>query len=150
MLNIDAGEKLLDEALRAIDTRNYSLALSKLNDAGSHGLKRTPQFESAYAVCHAALKQQFNQSISMCKWAIELEPCESAHYLQLGRIYLLANDRKASLHVFREGMLYNRDRRILSEMKNLGVRRRPVFSSLPRGHFLNRITGKFVRRFTKA
>jgi tetratricopeptide (TPR) repeat protein len=150
MLANDLGKKLLHEGLIALDSHNYRLAMSKLNAAGNHGIiEQSTQFESAYAVCLAAMKQQYDKAISMCRWAIALEPCETSHYLQLGRVYLLANNRKASLHIFREGMLYRRDTRIIREMEFLGVRRRPVFHSLPRGNFLNRMAGRLVRRFIR-
>lgn len=149
MLRIDSNEKLIQDGLRALDAANYSLALAKFDEAGGLGAAQTPQFSSAYAVCLAALKEQHDHAASLCHWSIEMEPCESIHYLQLGRVYLLADDRKKALHVFREGILYRRDVRILKELENLGVRRPPFFSTLPRGHFLNRFVGRMMNRFAR-
>lgn len=140
---------LLEQGLKAVDSGNYAMAMDKLDNAGQLGVARTPEFDAAYAVCLAALKQQYNHAISICRWAIELEPCESGHYLQLGRVYLHANQRKEALHCFKEGILYRRDQRIIKELKRLGDRRPPVFHQLPRGHFLNRVTGKLFAKLRR-
>ena len=140
---------LLEQGLKAVDAGNYATAMAKLDDAAQLGVPRTPEFDAAYAVCLAALKQQYDQAVSICRWAIDLEPCESGHYLQLGRVYLHANKRKDAIHSFKEGILYRNDPRIMAELRRLGERRRPVFSSLSRGHCLNRVAGKLVARWRR-
>jgi tetratricopeptide (TPR) repeat protein len=138
--------ELVDEALRAVDAGNYAAAFTALTEALSLGGERTPQFDSAYAVC-LAVQQKLDEAFALCRSAIAEEPCISGHYLQLGRIYLLADQRKEAIRSFREGMLYRRDPRIIAELERLGVRRRPVFDDLPRTHPLNRIVGKILGRF---
>jgi tetratricopeptide (TPR) repeat protein len=138
--------ELFEEGARAVEAGNYAVAFASLSEALARGLERTPLFDSTYAVC-LAMQQKHAEAVRLCQAAISEEPCISGHYLQLGRIYLLADQRKEAVRIFREGMLYRRDQRIITELERLGVRRRPVFDDLPRAHLLNRIAGKiFCRR----
>ena len=140
-------ESLLEEGLRSLEAGNYAGASTKLEEALALGAEPQPFIDAARAVCLAALRQQYTQAIETCKQAIAQEPCSSALYLHLGRVYLLADKRKEAIACFREGMLYRRDQRIMNELKQLGLRRRPVFDSLPRQHFLNRVAGRLCARF---
>jgi tetratricopeptide (TPR) repeat protein len=137
--------ELVAEGFRAVDAGNFGLAFSCLKEALAMGAERTPAFDCAYAVC-LAVQQKHDEALNLCQSAISEEPCISGHYLQLGRIYLLADQRKEAVRSFREGMLYRRDQRIINELERLGVRRRPVFDDLPRTHLLNRIVGRILPR----
>lgn len=88
---------------------------------------------------------QYLEGIDLCLKAIALNPHNSDHYLFLGRIYLLAGKKIPAIKAFRNGLKIRKDARIIHELRLLGIRRFPFFSSLPRNHVVNRVTGKILR-----
>jgi Tfp pilus assembly protein PilF len=63
-------------------------------------------------------------------------------YLNLGKVYLKANNKAKALKVFQRGMeVSERNRDLVSEIKKLGIRRRKPLGFLPRSHFMNRYSG---------
>ena len=108
-----------------------------------------PQMLSLMGYCIVSDTGQIKQGIAMCMKAITNDPFNTDHYLNLGRIYLLGNDRRRAIQAFKKGLQIRRDPRIIKELRQLGIRRTPPFSSLPREHFLNVITGKFLHFLAK-
>jgi tetratricopeptide (TPR) repeat protein len=108
-----------------------------------------PQMLSLMGYCIVSDSGQIKQGIAMCVKAITNDPSNSDHYLNLGRIYILANDRRRAIQSFKKGLQIRKDPRIIKELRQLGIRRTPPISSLPRGHFLNIITGKVLHFLAK-
>ena len=74
--------------------------------------------------------------------------------LRHGRVFVtvLGDDaqRKKALEALVEGLNFDKNEaRIKTEMKRMGVRRRPTLKFLPRNHFLNKTLGKFTYNFRK-
>ena len=88
---------------------------------------------------------QFNKGIELCLKAIALNPHNCVHYLQLGRIYVLAKKKELAIKTFKTGLKIRKDARILKELRLLGIRQSPPFAVLPRNHVVNRVTGKILR-----
>jgi tetratricopeptide (TPR) repeat protein len=88
---------------------------------------------------------QYLEGIELCLKALAVNPHNSDHYLYLGRIYLLAGKKTSAIKAFRNGLKIRKDARIIQELKLLGIRRFPLFSSLPRNHVVNRVSGKILR-----
>lgn len=101
---------------------------------------------SLMGYCVVSDAGQIKQGVAMCERAIANDPLNCDHYLNLGRIHLLGNDRRSAIQTFQKGLQIREDPRIIKELRLLGVRRPPFISTLPREHFLNVITGK-VRHF---
>ena len=81
--------------------------------------------------------------------AIEKMPDRADFYLNLGRIYVKGGYKKEAVEMFRKGIRIDPENRdLLGLLKKLGIRRKPLFSSLPRGHFLNKFTGRIVQLLT--
>ena len=110
-------------------------------------LRQLPAVQSALAYCLARERQQYQQAIALCRKALEAEPAEARHYYHLGRIYLSANQKVQAITVFRRGLKQQRYQPIIDELRRLGVRKPPVFSSLPRDHVLNKSFGKLLTQF---
>ncbi len=108
-----------------------------------------PQMLSLMGYCIVSDTGQIKQGIAMCMKAITNDPFNSDHYLNLGRIYILGNDRTRAIKSFRKGLQIRKDPKIINELRQLGIRRNPPISSLPRGHFLNIITGKVLHFLAK-
>jgi tetratricopeptide (TPR) repeat protein len=108
-----------------------------------------PQMLSLMGYCIVSDTGQIKQGIAMCAKAIASDPFNSDHYLNLGRIYILGNDRRRAIQSFKKGLQIRKDPRIIKELRQLGIRKTPPISSLPRGHFLNIITGKVLHFLAK-
>lgn len=107
-------------------------------------IRPLPVVQSALAYCLASERRQYQRAIALCRQALEAEPAEVRHYYHLGRIYLAAGQKPLAITAFRRGLKLKRYQPIIDEMRRLGVRKPPVFSSLPRDHFLNKMFGQLL------
>lgn len=127
-------------------------------------LREAPVVRSYLAYCMAKERGQYRQAIKLCETSLKAEPHNPAHYLNLGRIFLLTRHKAKAMETFRRGLSNDavtgsaaaaastpesrakQQALILAEMRRLGIRRRPPFPSLPRNHALNRVTGTLLAR----
>jgi tetratricopeptide (TPR) repeat protein len=105
----------------------------------------TPEMMSLMGYSLAREAGQFQKGIELCYKAITLSPHNCEHYLHLGRIYVLAKRREQAIKAFQLGLKIRKDSRIMEEIRLLGSRKSPPFPSLPRGHLVNKVTGKILR-----
>ncbi len=86
-------------------------------------------------------KQQL-QGLKLCRRAVELEFYQPESYDFLARTHLLIGDRRAAYDVVERGLeVDSTHERLLALRAELGERRQPVLSFLPRRHPLNRWLG---------
>ncbi|TLM65964.1 MAG: tetratricopeptide repeat protein [Deltaproteobacteria bacterium] len=135
---------LVVKAERALARGETLVALMHYETADR--LRQVPVVQSALAYCLARERQQYQRAIALCRQALEAEPAEARHYYHLGRIYLATNQKALAITAFRRGLKLQRYQPILDELRRLGVRKPPVFSTLPRDHFLNRSLGLLFSR----
>ena len=102
----------------------------------------TPEMISLMGYSLAKQSGQLKEGIALCKKAISLNPNLAEHYLNLGRIYLLANRRELAIRIFKSGLRIRKDPRIITELKSLGIRKPPFLGSLSREHPINIVAGK--------
>jgi tetratricopeptide (TPR) repeat protein len=84
----------------------------------------------------------YSKAIAMCQSARQENPEKSLHYLNLGRIYLMAGHKRSAMATLRQGLKMERNPAIITELKELGVRKPPPLANLSREHLLNRLLGK--------
>lgn len=130
---------LLEKAERALQHDETVVALLQLEAA--HAIEQRPAIKSKLAYCIARERRQHKQALVLCLEALHAEPNNPDHYYQLGRVHLLAGNKKAALKALRKGLKFKRHQPIIDELNRLGFRKEPFFSSLPREHFLNRSLG---------
>ena len=71
-------------------------------------------------------------------------------FLNLGRVYLMLRDKEGAHAAFSEGLRFDPGYAPLkAELRKMGKRRAQTFGFLPRGHFLNRVAGKWRKTLTK-
>ena len=145
-MEFDHSQRLLEQAIAAAEEGNTLLALMHLERLPVDS--RPPQAWSYLGYCLARERRQFRQGQGFCQQALQQEAANSLHYLNLGRIYLLAGQKTRAITAFRRGLKFGRDQRIMAELKTLGLRQSPVFGSLGRSHPLNRLAGKLRHRFS--
>jgi tetratricopeptide (TPR) repeat protein len=105
----------------------------------------TPEMLSLMGYSLATQSGRLKEGISLCEKAISLSPNQTEHYLNLGRIYLLARKKEHAIRVFKTALKIRKDPRIIKELQGLGVRKPPVVSSLSRDHVINVVAGKVLK-----
>jgi hypothetical protein len=125
-------------------------------------LRTTPEAESYLGYCMAKERGQIREAVRMCQAALHAEPHNPAHYLNLGRVFLLAQDKGKAIATFWKGISkapgaerggpVERSHRgharehglILDELRRLGIRKKAPFAGLDRSHPLNRMAGRLL------
>ena len=105
-----------------------------------------PIFSSFLALCIAKERGQFQLAVTLCEKAKAREPQNPVHYLNLGRIYLIAGKKDDAIRTFREGLGYEQDQQIIDELEKLGTRKPPLISSLKRSNPVNKYFGIILKR----
>lgn len=138
------AEELFVKGLEAIEQHHLYLARTCLEQALA--LERSPEICSYLALCRAQTGGRFNEAIALAEEAVAGAPTNSWFYLNLGKVYLLAGDRKKSLDFLRKGLQFDRNPAILRELEAQGTRKPPLFARLKRDHPLNRFAGMLLSR----
>jgi hypothetical protein len=125
-------------------------------------LRSIPAVESYLGYCIAKERGRFREAVWLCQSALNAEPNNPAHYLNLGRVFLIAQDKGKAIAAFwkgiskapgaEAGVLTKRAQRgharehnlIVEELRRLGIRKKAPFRALHRGHPLNRVAGRLL------
>ena len=134
--------ELMKKGLVAVERHSFIEALMSFEQAESQ--QSTPMARSYLAYCMAEVKHHYQQAISLCQSAMRDEPHNADHYLNLGRIYLLADKRDPAMQIFRRGIKLGPNAALLAELKKFDRRKSPIFTSLERSHLLNKCIGKVM------
>ena len=137
-------ENPFDEGIRALEAGRHELALGFFSKAVNE--KNTPLVCSYLAYCRAKTSGSYREAVDICMNARREEPKNSEIYLNLGRIYLLAGNRKQAIQVFRLGLRHQRNSRIINELSSLGNRKSPPVPFLLRSHPVNKYLGLIMTR----
>jgi tetratricopeptide (TPR) repeat protein len=141
---ISEPEELFERGVRAVDRGDWLSGLSCFERAIQ--LESRPVYNSYLAACIARERGQYNKAVILCREAIELEPDNPVHYLNLGRIYLLQGLKNEAMKAFREGLPYDGEERIIGELDSLGTRKRPVIPFLKRNNAVNKYLGMVLNK----
>jgi tetratricopeptide (TPR) repeat protein len=154
--------EIVQRAIEVIDRGNTLEGLMMLEGAPS--LWESPVVSSYLAYCIAKERGQYREAIRVCQSALTIEPNNPAHYLNLGRIFVVSKDKGQAFAAFRQGLAKDgvtvtsafaespadeqaRQRALLqTELRRMGIRKRAPFPFLPRGHWLNRVVGKALSK----
>jgi tetratricopeptide (TPR) repeat protein len=136
-------EELSAKGVDAIDKRNWLAALACFEKLVQ--LDGNPVNSSYLAACMAKERGQFGKAVLLCREAIEKEPENPVHYLNLGRVYLFQGQREEAVKTFREGLSHNMEPDIIEELNRLGMRKKPVIPFLTRNNPLNKFLGKAMK-----
>ncbi len=137
-------QQLVKKGITAADRGNTLDALLHFENAARLG--STPTLNAYLGYCMARERQQFKEAIGLCHQALAMEPEQAIHYLNLGRVFLVAGKKQLAIETFRQGLKRERHHLILEELKALGIRRRPVVPALSRSHPVNRYLGRAFSR----
>jgi tetratricopeptide (TPR) repeat protein len=137
-------ERLLEKGVEAISQGKITSALSYFEKAFHSG--NSPVISSYFAFCIAKERGQVSKAISLCSEAIRNDPQNPIHYLNLGRIYLIAGIKLDAVKILREGLKHEKNRQIVDELDRLGARKPPIFPFLKRSNPLNKYPGILLRK----
>ena len=138
----EEAEKLVAKGQEALANDHDYLALTCFEQAIR--LEWTPLACSSLALCIAKVRGNYREANLLARKALDIEPNNPAHYKNLGRILLLEGDNEQGIMMLRQGMRYGERISIAQELEKLGIRKPPVFKSLPRSHPLNKYLGLFL------
>jgi tetratricopeptide (TPR) repeat protein len=103
----------------------------------------TMKYQSYFGFCLAHTTKQRKEATKLCRDAAESEFYNPDLFLNLGRVALLNGNRRDAFRAFRRGLALDPAHKELGfELRRLGLRRRPVFRFLGRGHPFNRFVGQ--------
>jgi len=103
---------------------------------------------SYFGLALALGENRINEAVTYCTTAVKKEFYHPELYVNLARVYLKANRRYKAVNVLFKGLKVDgEDPGILSELHKLGIRSKPVFSFLHRGHMVNKHLGLLMSRW---
>ncbi|HEX9022619.1 MAG TPA: hypothetical protein VF799_02140 [Geobacteraceae bacterium] len=141
MSKMEASE-LFSQGMESMKNGDTKGALEHLENAVS--LERNPLYCSHLAICLAKEKRDFKKAVSLCNEAIKKDPRNSQHFLNLGRVYLIADLKKDALRILNMGLRFGENREIIAELRKFERRRPPALSFLPRENPINKFLGKIT------
>lgn len=140
------SDTLLMKGLNVIETDSL-LALVCLERAALD--IHTPELASALGFCLAKERAQFGRAVELCRSAIAMDPSNTAHYLHLGRVYLMQGKKNEAIEIYKEGLTHGENAQIREDLGLIGLRRRPVIPLLRREHALNRSLGFILDKISR-
>ena len=140
---VESFEDLIKKGQQAMESGDTLMALVKFETA-SNLKPLPPEAKARLGYCLASERRQFKKGAALCSEALRAQPSHPDPYYQLGRIYLLAGQKPNAIATFRRGLKQRRYQPLIDQLHQLGLRKEPVFSSLPREHFLNRHLGRLM------
>ncbi len=141
-MSIKEAAELFDQGMESMKSGDTRGALEHLESAVS--MDRNALYCSNLAICLAKEKREFKKAVSLCNEAIKKDPKNALHFLNLGRVYVMADQKKEALRIFSMGLRFGKNNEIITEMRKFERRRRPFFSFLPRENSLNKFLGKIT------
>lgn len=140
--------KTIDKAFSLIREHNTLDALffleKVISETGRHDVK------SAYAMCAALERGKVKDGIDICIQAIEEDPENVFHFLNLGKIYLKDGKKAVAIDIFRKGLRFGTDsegaKEITFILNELGIRKRPLLPFLKRDNFFNKYVGLVLHK----
>jgi Flp pilus assembly protein TadD len=108
---------------------------------------RNPMTRSYLGLAMALARSGTRQAVDLCEDAVNGGTFHPELYHNLGRVYLLAGDRRRARLAFLEGLKLDQDHPdITQDLKTLGMRNLPPLSVVHRDHPMNKYLGIALKR----
>jgi len=148
---VAAAEKSFQKGLASLRTGETLEAMAYFEAAMRHHNATTRsapnmKYQSYFGLCIAKLRGRGDKALRLCREAANAEFYNPVVFLNLGRVALLQRDRRTAYNAFRRGLEIDRgNSELRSEMRMLGVRRRPLLRFLGRENIINKAAGRLLR-----
>jgi tetratricopeptide (TPR) repeat protein len=146
LMAVSEIENPIDEGINQLSAGRTDLALGSFRKAAAQD--NSPLATSYLAYCLAKIERKYREAVALCMEARNEDPKNSDIYLNLGRVHLLAGNRKQAIQVFRLGLRHQRNIRISNELNALGHRKPPPIPFLERSNPLNKYLGIIMTKFS--
>lgn len=141
----ETAEELFKRGIEHLTEKESVKALSCFER--SYAIKETAECQSYLGFCIAVERGELKKGITLCMDAVSKEPENPIIYLNLGKLLLKHSRKKQAIETVRKGLEFKENDEAVEWLKDLGVRRKPLFHFLPRGHLLNKYIGILLSRF---
>ncbi len=134
----EKGEELLrkGERLAALASFEKSLKLDESNLL----------CKSYLALLSATQRGQLENAVKASEDIVEQSPGEPLVYLNLGRLYLIAERKQDAVTTLRKGASIRKLREIEQLLESLGLRKKPVIGFLSRQNPINKFLGLLLKK----
>ena len=147
---VHTAEESFRGGLDAMERGNHLEALALFEAALElewRSCTATPQarYRSYYGLCLATRGERLREAVRLSREAVEMEGYNADLHANLGRVLLMAGNRREAHRTFVAGLrLQPGHAGITRELRGMGVRRRPPLPFLPRSHPINRVLGRLT------
>jgi tetratricopeptide (TPR) repeat protein len=94
-------------------------------------------------------QRRVRDGLKLCEHAVKIQYYEPENHLNLARVQLMLQDRKAAVASIARGLKLDPNHRGLKDLRvEIGVRRRPVLPFLSRTNPINILLGRLRRGFS--
>ncbi|MGB9735480.1 MAG: tetratricopeptide repeat protein [bacterium] len=109
-----------------------------------------PRYLFYYGYLTGIVDHNYKRAIDLCNEALKKEAFHTDFYLYLAKLYILVNNKNMALKLLHGGLkIDNTNQEIISLIKELGIRRKPVFPFLRRDNPVNKVAGKLRSSFLR-
>lgn len=137
---------LFNRALELVN-RNRADQAKKHLEMALEICPRHPGYLSLYGLCVAIESEDYEAAKRICETAVKMNPRDPLSRVNLGRVHRLEGNNAAAYVEFLSGWKLDRKHPApATELHRMGIRRPPVFSFLPRKHWLNIHAGRLRSR----
>ena len=130
---IVSAENKFKKGLQALVDRNYVEAALQFRQAMDiehqrRILQPDMRYLSYYGLCRATAHDKIQEGLHACKRAARVRSRDPEMFLNLGRVYLLARQKRLAYDAFQTGLDLDPDHRtlVLESSRVLGAVRKPV------------------------
>ena len=147
MLN-KAAEDSFEKGLRALGKTEWRAATAFFEAAitlESQAKRTTPQarYRSYYGLCLGLAKKRHVDGIALCQSAIDLEHYNPDMHWNLGKVFFDCGRKREAYRAFVRGLKIQPGHKgLVSDMKRMGLRTKPVIPFLSRSNPINRTLGR--------
>jgi tetratricopeptide (TPR) repeat protein len=113
----------------------------------SYDINPTAECRSYLGMLTGTERGLVKKGIDLCRAAIEDEPQNPTHYLNLGKLLYMVERKSEAVDLLVKARTIAPSEEVDSWIKNIGHRKRPVFPFLTRRNLLNKYTGLMLKRF---
>ncbi len=109
--------------------------------------KDNADYMSYFGMCKAVRGGEIGLGLELCTRAIKKEFFKAEFYMNLGKVYLAAGNKKGAIKVLLKGLKFDPQHEEMNRLLiELGFRNKPVIQGLDRANPVNKFLGILFRR----
>ena len=137
----EAAKRKFEEGIECLKKNNAVDAVFCFEEMMIHSNRNSASL-SYLGLSMAKANLDFPAAEHFCLEAIQKQPQRVDFHRNMGEVYSLWGKREEAVNILKRGLaLDRRNKPIIAMLKELGIRKKPLISFLPRSNFLNRYLG---------